>query len=475
MRLRNLLENIFLHQKKAILLSLLIMCVLTSPLKAQTTSKTNKELIRILFVLDASGSMFSRWGKETKWETAQKTLANLSDSLSKIPNVETALRVYGHQHLLTEKNCDDTKLEVPFAKNNGAAIRKKLSELTPKGITPISLSLEQAAYDFPYTPSRNAVILITDGAESCFRNPCEAAYQLQLRGIALKPLLVGIDLPDEARESYECIGKLFNSKTEIQFKDHLERAIYRAMASATLQVELLDDKGKPTQTDVNMSFYDAQSGYCLKNYYHTLDKKGKPDSIDIDPTPIYNIVVHTIPPVRLDSIEIVPYQHNVVQISTPQGFLSFLLTGSDIASNIKDKIKCIVKESEFDQIINVQQFNTTEKYLAGKYDLEILTLPRILLRNVEITHGKTTTIPIPTPGILSISKSEPCWGGLFIFENGWKVKKLYELKDDLKLENVALQPGKYRLIYRVKKAKSMHSTIDKEIEITSGQTLLLKL
>jgi Ca-activated chloride channel family protein len=206
-----------------------------------------------------------------------------------------------------------------------------------------------------------------------------------------------------------------------------------------------------------------------------LDKKGKPDSIDIDPTPIYNIVVHTIPPVRLDSIEIVPYQHNVVQISTPQGFLSFLLTGSDIASNIKDKIKCIVKEGEFDQIINVQQFNTTEKYLAGKYDLEILTLPRILLRNVEITHGKTTTIPIPTPGILSISKSEPCWGGLFIFENGWKVKKLYELKDDLKLENVALQPGKYRLIYRVKKAKSMHSTIDKEIEITSGQTLLLKL
>ncbi len=471
----NLLKKIFSSTKRLWALFLLTF-VFLEPLGAQTpTPNQKKELIRILFVLDASGSMFGRWGKETKWETAQKILANLSDSLSKLPNVETALRVYGHQYLLTEKNCNDTKLEVPFAKNNGAAIRKKLSDLTPRGITPITLSLEQAAYDFPSTPARNAIILITDGAESCFRNPCEASYQLQLRGISLKPLLVGIDLPEEARESYECIGKLFNSKTETQFKDHLERAIYRAMASATLQVELLDNNGRPTQTDLNMSFYDTQTGYCLKNYYHTLDKKGNPDSIDIDPTPLYNIVVHTIPPVRLDSVEIIPYQNNVIQISSPQGFLEFQLTGVDVPSNVKEKIKCIVKGGEYDQIINVQQLSTTEKYLAGKYDLEILTLPRILIRNTEIFHGKTTTIPIPTPGTLSVSKSDPTWGGLFIFENGWKVKKLYELKDDLKLENIALQPGKYRLIYRAKKAKSMHMTIDKEIEIISGQTLSIKL
>ncbi len=453
----------------------IFLCFPMSIFTQTSTITPKRELTRVLFVLDASGSMLSRWGKESKWETAQKVLANLSDSLSKIPNVETALRVYGHQHLLIEKNCDDTKLEVPFAKNNGAAIRKKLYQLRPQGITPIALSLEQAANDFPYTPARNTIILITDGAESCFRDPCEAAYQLQLRGIALKPLLVGIDLPDEARESYECIGKLFNSKTDIQFKDHLERAIYRALATATLQVELLDDKGKPTQTDLNMSFYDAQTGYCLKNYYHTLDKKGHPDSIDIDPTPMYNIVVHTIPPVQLDSVEILPYQNNIIQIPTPQGFLDFQLTGADILSNIKNKIKCIVKGGEYDQIVNVQSFNTIEKYLVGKYDVEILTLPRILLRNIEISPNKTTTIPVPTPGILSLSKTDPTWGGIFIFENGWKVKKLYELKDDLKMENIALQPGKYRLIYRAKKAKSMHLTVDKEFEIISGQTLSLTL
>jgi Ca-activated chloride channel family protein len=434
-----------------------------------------KELTRILFVLDASGSMQSKWGKESKWETAQRVLADISDTLSKVGNIETALRVYGHQHIMIEKNCDDTKLEIPFAKNNGSAIRKKLLSVQPKGITPIALSLEEAINDFPQTPARNVIILITDGAESCFRDPCEAAYQLQLQGITLKPLIVGIDLPEEARESYECIGKLFNSKTDYEFKDHIERAVYRALASATLQVELLDDKNIPTQTNLNMSFYDASSNYLLKNYYHTMGKDGKPDTIDIDPIPKYNIVVHTIPPVRVDNIEFTPQKNNIVRIPTPQGFLDFQLTGSIINPSLKDKIKCIVKGGEYDQIVNVQNFNTSEKYLAGKYQLEILTLPRTIIKDATITHGKTKTINIPAPGLLQISKTDPAWGGLFIFESGWKVKKIYELKDELKLESIYLQPGKYRIIYRAKKSKSMHQTIDKEFEIVSGQTVNLKL
>lgn len=444
---------------------------------AQSTYTTySKELTRILFVLDASGSMQSKWGKESKWETAQRVLANISDTLSKSSNIETALRVYGHQHILIEKNCDDTKLEVPFAKNNGAAIRKKLMQIQPKGITPIALSLEQAINDFPpNSNARNVIILITDGAESCFRDPCEAAYQLQLQGITLKPLIVGIDLPEDARNSYECIGKLFNSKTDYEFKDHIERAVYRALASATLQVELLDDKNMPTQTNLNMSFYDANSNYILKNYYHTFGKDGKPDTIDIDPTPIYNIVVHTIPPVRVDNIELEPRENNIIKIPTPQGFLDFLLVGKIINPNLKDKLKCIVKGGEYDQIVNVQNFNTSEKYLAGRYQLEILTLPRTIIKDVDIVHGKTKSISIPAPGLLQISKTDAAWGGIFVFENGWKVKKIYELKDELKLENIYLQPGKYRIIYRAKKSKSMHQTIDKEFEIVSGQTVNLNL
>jgi Ca-activated chloride channel family protein len=363
---------------------------------------------------------------------------------------------------------------VPFAKHNGAAIRKKLREISPKGITPIALSLEQAADDFPQETGRNTIILITDGAESCFRDPCDAAYQLQVRGIALKPLLIGLDIPDEARQTYECIGKLFNSKNETQFKDHIERAVYRALAQSTVQVYLLDEKGKPTQTNLNMSFYDAQTGNLLKNFYHTLDKKGVPDTIEIDPIPLYSIVVHSIPPVRLDSVEIIPKQHNIIKISTPQGFLEFSEDGPDVRSDVKNKMKCIVKGGEYGLPINVQEFNSSEKYLCGKYDVEVLTLPRNIFHEVEIKENTTTQLKVKTPGLLSIGKSSEAWGGIFIFDSS-KVKKIYELRDELKLENIALQPGKYRLIYRLKKSHSMHQTVDKEIEIISGQTLNLKL
>ena len=453
----------------------LVFIILNTQAQSTYTSTSNNQLTRILFVLDASGSMQSKWGKESKWETAQRILANISDTLSLNKNVETALRVYGHQHILIEKNCDDTKLEVQFAKNNGAAIRKKLMQIQPKGITPIALSLEQAIFDFPNTSARNVIILITDGAESCFKDPCEAAYQLQIQGITLKPLIVGIDLPDDARSSYECIGKLFNSKNDYEFQDHIERAIYRALASATLQVELLDENLKPTQTNLNMSFYDASSDHILKNYYHTLDKLGRPDTIDIDPIPKYNIVVHTIPPVRIENIEIIPHENNIIKINTPQGFLDFQLSGSLISPTLKDKLKCIVKGGEYDQIVNVQNFNTNEKYLAGKYQLEILTLPRTIINNLEIIASKTKTVTIPAPGLLQINKTDASWGGIFVFENDWKVKKIYELKDELKVETVYLQPGKYRIIYRAKKSKSMHQTVDKEFVIESGKTVNLNL
>ncbi|MEI6311693.1 MAG: VWA domain-containing protein [Bacteroidota bacterium] len=455
--------------------TLLVFLSITTQAQSTYTSTNNNQLTRILFVLDASGSMLSKWGKESKWETAQRILANISDTLSLNKNVETALRVYGHQHILTERNCDDTKLEVSFAKNNGAAIRKKLMQIQPKGITPIALSLEQAIFDFPNTSARNVIILITDGAESCFKDPCEAAYQLQIQGITLKPLIVGIDLPEDARSSYECIGKLFNSKNDYEFQDHIERAIYRALASATLQVELLDENLKATQTNLNMSFYDASSDHVLKNYYHTLDKSGRPDTIDIDPIPKYNIVVHTIPPVRVDNIEIIPHENNIIKINTPQGYLDFQLSGSLISATLKDKLKCIVKGGEYDQIVNVQNFNTNEKYLAGKYQLEILTLPRTIVNNVEIAASKTKTITIPAPGLLQINKTDASWGGIFVFENDWKVKKIYELKDELKVEPVYLQPGKYRIIYRAKKSKSMHQTVDKEFVIESGKTVNLNL
>ena len=159
--------------------------------KAQTTPQKT----RILFVFDASQSMYGRWDKGQKIQIATRLLREIVDSLKTAENVEVALRVYGHQNNVTSdgRNCKDTKLEVPFSAKNHDKIIDRLGTIRPKGTTLIAYSLEQAAYDFPADKnSRNVIILITDGIEECDGDPCAVSLALQKRGVVLKPFVIGI-------------------------------------------------------------------------------------------------------------------------------------------------------------------------------------------------------------------------------------------------------------------------------------------
>ena len=130
---------------------------------------------RILFLLDASGSMQEQWLRpnQSRWTVAKSILTKLVDSLRQKTKLELGLRVYGHQSPQEQKNCKDTRLEVPFKAKNHSLIIDKLEEIRPRGVTPITYSLEQAAGDFPSGPGyRNIVILVTDGIESCGGDVC---------------------------------------------------------------------------------------------------------------------------------------------------------------------------------------------------------------------------------------------------------------------------------------------------------------
>ncbi|MEK6615146.1 MAG: VWA domain-containing protein, partial [Bacteroidota bacterium] len=133
---------------------------------------------RLLFVFDDSFSMFGDWQSGKKIEIAKKLMSEFLDSLMKSnsPDVEIALRVYGHQSSLWPGpvNCEDTKLEVPFAiiSTSVPKMKKVINGLTPTGTTPIAYSLGKSANDFPSEKnSRNIIILITDGIEECNGDP----------------------------------------------------------------------------------------------------------------------------------------------------------------------------------------------------------------------------------------------------------------------------------------------------------------
>lgn len=450
---------------------MLIITAMTS--KAQPADKP--PLTRILFIFDASNSMNGVMGKKPKIDIATKLLAEALDSLNDLENLQMALRVYGHEKYYQKgQDCDDTKLLVPFGSRNATRMKAELNLLKPKGTTPIAATLEKAADDFPKCPRnecRNIIILITDGIEECNGDPCAVSLALQKRNIILKPFVIGVGMNMEFRDAFECVGHFYDASDERNFKTALGVVISQALNNTTAQVNLLDERGNPTETNVNMSFYDRHSGELIHNYVHTMNGKGNPDTLALNPVYTYRVVAHTIPPRANDSATITPGKHTIIGISAPQGNLAFKMQGGTAESG---KIPVIVRTKGSAATLNVQHFNEECAYITGLYDLEILTLPRTYINDVEISQSHTTTIEIPQPGLATFSKLGYGYGSVYqIVKN--ELNLVIRLSETKERESIMLQPGEYIAVFRPKQSRDSEFTVEQKFRVTPGTSVAVKL
>jgi len=425
---------------------------------------------RILFIFDASQSMLGRWQSDTKFNIAKRIISEMLDSIANLKNTEFALRVYGHQFQYPPQVCNDTKLEVPFAPGNAGKIKSRLRTINAKGTTPLAFSLEQSAKDFPPCANcRNIVVLITDGMEECSGDPCAVSRMLQKNGIILKPFIIGIG--QDFNLAFNCVGTYFDATNEKDFRKALNIVISQALNSTTMQVNLLDESGRPTETDAGMTFTDIYSGKVMYNYIHTMNNRGLPDTLVVDPLITYRVDIHTMPPVKIDTLRITPGKHTVVAADAPQGYLQLKMAGS---SNAAKGLQCIVRKSGTIPTLNVQNFGDAEKYITGNYDLEVLSLPRISLKDIDISQSHTTTIEIPEPGIAVFRKTFNGYGTLLLNDKN-NLTRIYELNETLTLETLYLQPGSYRIVFRPKNSRSSLYTVEQSFIIESGKTTDIQL
>jgi len=423
-----------------------------------------KEHTRILFVLDASGSMKSKWGNTTRMAAAKKILINLVDSLKDIENVEMALRCYGFQNPVSTHDCKDTKLVVGFHTNNAPAIIKFVKEVNPNGYTPIAYSLTQSANDFPDGNGKNVVILITDGIEECDGDPCTVSKQLQARNIILRPYIVGIGISEEQMKFFECVGKYYLPQNEKDLGQILSNVVSEAVNNTTITVQLLDNQGAPVETDAEMCFTNAKSGKTEYNFYHTMTSDGKPDTFSVDPSVNYNLQVNSEPPVYKKGISLTGAQNNIITLSAPMGYLNVK------SSSLNEYyVQCIVKKASDNNIVNVQSINSTARYLTGSYDVDVLVLPKISLKNIKIAQDSTVTLQIPQSGDLEISFPNDIIGQLFVRRNN-TLEYVMDINGagTVRRESLNLQPGNYTLIYRRKDSQSSLDTKDSDFSIISG-------
>lgn len=430
-------------------------------------------LTRILFIFDGSYSMMGIWERNSKMEIAKSILIPFIDSVSKIPNVEVALRIYGNRSPFPPQDCKDSHLEVPFGKNNLPEIINKITTLNPNGTTPIAYSIEQAAKDFPPdTTARNIIFLITDGVEACEGDPCAISRKLQEKGVILKPFIIGVGNEIDFNKIFDCAGHVFSAKNELDFLPVLNLAMEKAMASTPLQVYLLDAYKKPRETDVPMTFYDNVTGFIRYNFVHSVIKPGEPDILFLDPLVSYKIKVHTMPPVYAEDVNLEPGKHTIVKIDAPQGYLT---VERPYGFNISTPIPAIVRIAGDMNTLNVQQANEKVKYICGKYDLEILTTPRTYFYDVEIKPDEVKTIKIPQPGHVTFTRPQLGIGAVYIDRNT-DLEFVTNLSvDTRKNEMLTLQPGRYVVIWRDKFETDTEKSISQRFEITSGCNLYIQL
>lgn len=186
---------------------------------------------RVLFILDFSNSMSEYLDGRRKVDLMIDTMRKILTEIS--PNISVGLRVYGHRTGFTPfEACRASSLISPISQENGFNIQNQLSEIKPRGMTPITYSLKQAVKnDFLGFTGKKHIILLTDGGENCDESPCKYVMELvQIRkDVTIDVIAFNIDDEDDLAQ-LECTsmvtsGKFYNAQTAAELARSLNNSI----------------------------------------------------------------------------------------------------------------------------------------------------------------------------------------------------------------------------------------------------------
>ena len=186
---------------------------------------------RVLFILDFSNSMSEYLDGRRKVDLMIDTMRKILTEIS--PNISVGLRVYGHRTGFTPfEACRASSLISPINPENGFNIQNRLSEIKPRGMTPITYSLKQAVKnDFLGFTGKKHIILLTDGGENCDESPCKYVMELvQIRkDVTIDVIAFNIDDEDDLAQ-LECTsmvtsGKFYNAQTAAELARSLNNSI----------------------------------------------------------------------------------------------------------------------------------------------------------------------------------------------------------------------------------------------------------
>jgi len=240
---------------------LLFAFCLVLPLNAQDEKASSP----IIFIYDASGSMWGQLDGKAKVEIASSVLSSSVNNLA--ANQQIGLVAYGHRK---KGDCKDVETLVSMDNSSKSAITSTLKKIKPLGKTPLAYSAELVIEQLRKSKEQATIILITDGIESCSGNICDVVQAAKNEGIDFKLHIVGFGLKEGETEQLKCAaqageGQYYDASNASGLGDVLNEATQQTV-----------DKPKG-----NVSVYAVKNGQPIDAYVKAYDivAKRKPIAV----------------------------------------------------------------------------------------------------------------------------------------------------------------------------------------------------
>jgi len=178
-----------------------------------------------MIVLDASGSMWGQIDGVNKIVIARDVVRETLGGAT----VEGAIGLvaYGHNR---KGDCSDIEVLVPPSANQMNSVINAVEAINPKGKTPLTEAVRQAADAMRYTENRATVVLVTDGLETCEADPCALARELEQSGLDFTAHVVGFGLSQQDGTAVSCLaGETGGRYFEVDNPGELSQALSLAV------------------------------------------------------------------------------------------------------------------------------------------------------------------------------------------------------------------------------------------------------
>ena len=256
----------------------------SKPESSENKSSKTSSIQSMVLILDSSGSMWGKVKGEPKIKIAKSVLKDLIKNMP--GNINTGIMTYGHRR---KGDCNDIEMILPIGKLDPETAIDRINAISPKGKTPLSAAVDQAAKALEYATQRASIILISDGLETCEGNPCRLAEKLAMAGFNFTIHVIGFDLTESEQAQLKCLAE----KTGGLFLAANDAAGLRKSLFYT--VEKLKQPPPPEQENLGEAQLDApetisagsvfkikwQGPASLKDYISIAVKTAKdPDYVD---------------------------------------------------------------------------------------------------------------------------------------------------------------------------------------------------